>query len=536
MFDVNSLCRSLLEQRVRSMDLTQALLASYGNAYHLAIPTLLLSFLICVIASSILLRRYRLRLPPGPPGIPVIGHFHLLGTNPHCSLAELSKKYGSLMFLRFGSVPVIVASSPATARLIFQTHDQNFSWRSRPAAAMHIYECKNMLFSQPGPYFRLMRQISISDLFGNKRLEGFRPLISREIHELLLAIVRLPDKVPVRASLYEASLSIISKMAIGKHVKDIATQSQSDPSNNLVAILLEVVYLLGVFNMGDYIPLLAWMDLQGVARRGKAVSKKMRTVWQEVIDERRKERLNRTSDTADADFLDVLLTTSSNQKEFLITDLHIMATLTDMFAAGIDTSTVTVEWALAELLKHPHILKKLQDELDAVVGSNRLVQDSDIRELPYLRAVVKETMRLHPVLPLLVPHTAKEQCELSGYDIPSGTQAYVNVWAIGRDPTIWEKPLEFLPERFLNSNIDVRGQHFELLPFGSGRRSCPGLVLGINNVHLILASLVQAFDWMPIGELDMTEKFGIVVTLANALVAKAEPRVPRHLVEVKKPE
>ncbi|KAH7437715.1 hypothetical protein KP509_05G085500 [Ceratopteris richardii] len=167
----------------------------------------------------------------------------------------------------------------------------------------------------------------------------------------------------------------------------------------------------------------------------------------------------------------------------------------DLFGAGIDTSTVTIEWALAELLGHPHILKKLQDELSSVVGSTRLVQESDIENLPYLRAVVKETMRLHPALPLLLPHAARQQCQVNEYDIPSGTQVYVNVWAIGRDPNAWENPLMFYPERFLDSKMDVRGHHFELLPFRSGRRACPGLALGISNVHLMLANLVHVFEW-----------------------------------------
>ncbi|KAH7388096.1 hypothetical protein KP509_16G057300 [Ceratopteris richardii] len=202
-----------------------------------------------------------------------------------------------------------------------------------------------------------------------------------------------------------------------------------------------------------------------------------------------------------------------------------------MFGGRIDTSTITVEWALAELLKHRQILEKLQDELSSVIGSTRLVEESDVGNLPYLRAIVKETMRLHPVLPLLVPHTAKQQCQVDGYDIPSSTMAYVNVWAIGRDPTAWEKPLEFYPDRFLYSNIDLRGQHFELLPFGSGRRACPGLALGISNVHLILGNLVHAFDWEAVEEIDLTEKFGIVCKLANPLVAKAELRVPRKLIE-----
>ncbi|KAH7387616.1 hypothetical protein KP509_16G032700 [Ceratopteris richardii] len=202
-----------------------------------------------------------------------------------------------------------------------------------------------------------------------------------------------------------------------------------------------------------------------------------------------------------------------------------------MFVGGIDTSTLAIEWALAELLKHPHILRTVQDELSLVVGFTRLVQDSDIGSLPYLRAVVKETMRLHPVVPMLVPHAANQQCQVNGYDIPSGTVTFVNVWAIGRDASVWEMPLKFYPERFLDSKIDLRGQHFELLPFGSGRRICPGLSLGIDSVHLLLANLLHVFDWSAIGEIDMTEKYGMMCSLAKPLVAAVEMRIPRQLLE-----
>ncbi|KAH7388097.1 hypothetical protein KP509_16G057400 [Ceratopteris richardii] len=273
------------------------------------------------------------------------------------------------------------------------------------------------------------------------------------------------------------------------------------------------------------------MDFQGMSRRTKPVAQKLRTIFGEVISERRKERQKRDSETADADFLDVLLTTSSCQTEVPITDLHVTGVLGDLFGAGIDTSTVTIEWALAELLRHPHILKKMQVELSLVVGSTRLVQESDVENLPYLRAVVKETMRLHPAVPLLLPHASTQQCQVNGYDIPSGTQVYVNVWAIGRDPNVWENPLKFHPKRFLDSKTDVRGHHFELLPFGSGRRACPGLALGINNVHLMMANLVHVFEWTTLTELDMTEKFGIVCALANLLVAKAKLRVLRQVIE-----
>lgn len=205
-----------------------------------------------------------------------------------------------------------------------------------------------------------------------------------------------------------------------------------------------------------------------------------------------------------------------------------------MFAGGTDTSTVTMEWAMSELLRNPRIMKKLQAELDAVIGKERLVKETDVKNLPYLQAVIKETFRLHPVGPLLVPHESTSCCKVANYEIPAGTRLYVNTWAIGRDPNAWENPLEFDPERFMTGNIDVTGQDFRLLPFGSGRRGCPGIPLGMVIVQFAMAALVHAFDWsLPPGTIpqamDMTEAFGLTVPRASALFAIAAPRQGAHL-------
>eukprot|EP00250_Pteridium_aquilinum_P022022 c25281_g1_i2 orf=143-769(+) len=202
-----------------------------------------------------------------------------------------------------------------------------------------------------------------------------------------------------------------------------------------------------------------------------------------------------------------------------------------MMAAGTDTSAVTTEWALAELLASPDTLKKVQEELDEVVGRSRILQESDLPNLPYLRAVIFETMRLHPAAPLLAPHYSLEACELGGYHIPANTMIYVNAWAIGRDPDAWQNPLQFWPERFLGSSIDVLGQHFELIPFGSGRRICPGWRLGLLNVEVILANLLHAFDWSTSSKPDMDEKFGIIMSRKKPLIATPTPRLPRPVLE-----
>ncbi|KAF8722283.1 hypothetical protein HU200_022594 [Digitaria exilis] len=178
-----------------------------------------------------------------------------------------------------------------------------------------------------------------------------------------------------------------------------------------------------------------------------------------------------------------------------ITRDHVKAILMDTFVGGNNTSSVTMHWAMSELIRHPAELKKVQDEIRGAVGDKERVQHDDMPKLKYLRMVVKETMRLHPPATLLVPRLTTRQIKVGGYDIPANMKVIVNAWAIGRDPNVWENPEEFFPERFQESDIDFNGAHFELVPFGAGRRICPGLAMGVANVEFILANLLYCFNW-----------------------------------------
>ena len=195
-----------------------------------------------------------------------------------------------------------------------------------------------------------------------------------------------------------------------------------------------------------------------------------------------------------------------------------------MLVAAMDTSATAIEWGISELIKNPRIMKKVQEELETVVGMDRMVEESDLEKLEYLDMVVKETLRLYPVAPLLLPHAAMEDCLVDGFYIPQNSRVMINVWTIGRDPKYWTDPEKFFPERFVGSSIDVRGRDFQLLPFGSGRRGCPGMQLGLTVVRLVLAQLVHCFNWeLPNGmlpsELDMTEEFGLTTPRAKHLLA-----------------
>ena len=211
-----------------------------------------------------------------------------------------------------------------------------------------------------------------------------------------------------------------------------------------------------------------------------------------------------------------------------------MNELQDLLVGGTESSAMTVEWAISELLKKPELFKKATQELDRVIGQNRWVTEKDIPNLPYVEAIVKETMRMHPVVPMLVPRCAREDCNVAGYDIQKGTRVLINVWSIGRDPELWKDPQEFYPERFIGKEIDVKGQDYELLPFGSGRRMCPGYSLGLKVVQSTLANLLHGYNWKLPGdmnpeELDMEEIIGLSTPRKFPLVAVVEPRLPHHL-------
>lgn len=199
-----------------------------------------------------------------------------------------------------------------------------------------------------------------------------------------------------------------------------------------------------------------------------------------------------------------------------------------MFIAGTETTSSTVEWGIAEIVKNPTIHTKLTAELDRVVGCDRFVEESDIPNLPYFQATVKELFRIHPATPLLLPRRNDQDCYVSGYHIPKHTTVFVNVWGMGRDPKLWEDPMEFRPERFEGLEMDVKGQDFELLPFGSGRRLCAGMRMGHTMVHYELASLVQAFEWEIEREMveDDREKIGIGLQKKRSLVGIPKPRLP----------
>ncbi|XP_022132668.1 cytochrome P450 CYP736A12-like [Momordica charantia] len=460
------------------------------------------------------------KLPPGPKGFPILGCLNLLGKFPHRDLQKLSQKYGPIMHMRLGLVNTIVVSSPQAAELFLKTHDLVFASRPLTMVSKFLsYGQKNLVFAQYGSYWRNVRKMCTLELLSNLKINSFK---SMRKEELGLLIDRVREKandgavVDLSSEVSSLSTDMTCLMVFGRKFSD-----EEFDDRGFKTMIQEVMQLVAAPNLGDFnIPFVATFDLQGLTRRMKNVSKVFDEFFERIIDEHLKPMGAKRS----KDFVDVMLDLmGSEETEYQIDRSSIKAIMLDILGAAMDTSATVIGWALPELIKNPQVMKKVQDELEKVVGLDRMVEESDLVNLEYLDMVIKETLRLYPPVPLLVPHESLEDCVVNDFHIPKKSRVIVNAWAIGRNPSTWTDPEKFYPERFVDSQVDVRGRDFQLIPFGAGRRGCPGIQLGLTVVRLILAQLVHCFDWklpndMLSVQLDMTEEFGLTCPRAQDLI------------------
>nr|AFP95893.1 F3'H [Narcissus tazetta] len=494
------------------------------------LSTLFFSSFLCYISFKRSINGRSPPRPPGPKGWPILGNLLQLGAKPHQTLCALSRVYGPLFSLRFGSVNVIAVTSADVAAQFLRTHDANFSNRPPNSGAEHVvYNYQDLVFAPYGPRWRMLRKLCALHLFSAKALDDFRPVRAGEVAILantLYSHAQSRREANLGELLTICTTNALSKAVLGLRVFGEAGNGASD----FKELVIEQMRLAGMFNICDFLPWLRPFDLQGVVGKMKNVHRRFDTFLGKAIEEHR--RADAKGDNLLSVLIRLMEDTESHGGE--LTNTSIKALLLDLFIAGTDTASSTVEWALAELIGHPEILKKAQTELDSVAGSNRLVSEEDLPNLPFLHAIVKETFRLHPSTPLSLPHMSSESCEVNGYHIPQNTTVLINIWAISRDPAVWTDPLEFRPSRFLPGggyeHIDVKGNDFELIPFGAGRRMCAGLSLGLRMVQLVTATLVHAFDWaLPARqraeELDMEEAYGVTLQREVPLMAHPIPRL-----------
>ncbi|KAI9093574.1 hypothetical protein K1719_027023 [Acacia pycnantha] len=463
-----------------------------------------------------LYQRLRFKLPPGPRPWPIVGNLYDIKPVRFRCFAEWAQSYGPIISVWFGSTLNVIVSNSELAREVLKDHDQQLADRHRSrSAAKFSRDGKDLIWADYGPHYVKVRKVCTLELFSPKRLEALRPIREDEVTAMVESIYRdstNPENegksVMVKKYLGAVAFNNITRLAFGKRFVN-SEGIMDEQGVEFKAIVTNGLKLGASLAMAEHIPWLRWMFplkkalLQSTALAGIDSPEPS---WKNTL---RLDKYDLSEDT-------------------------IIGLLWDMITAGMDTTAISVEWAMAELIKNPRVQQKAQEELDRVIGFERIVTESDFSSLPYLQCVAKEAMRLHPPTPLMLPHRANANVKIGGYDIPKGSNVHVNVWAVARDPAVWKDPSEFRPERFLEEDVDMKGHDFRLLPFGAGRRVCPGAQLGINLVTSMLGHLLHHFCWTPPEgikpeEIDMSENPGLVTFMRTPLQAVATPRLPSHL-------
>ncbi|KAL2331293.1 hypothetical protein Fmac_018874 [Flemingia macrophylla] len=434
-------------------------------------------------------RKRNHKLPPGPSPLTLVGNLVELGKKPQQTLAKLAKLHGPIMRLKLGQLTTIVISSPNIAKEVFQTHDLLFSNRTIPhATTAHNHSHNSVAFLPISPLWRDLRKICNNQLFSTKSLDASQNLRCKKLHELLddvHACSLRGEAVDIGTVAFRTSINFLSNIFFS--LDFVNNAGESEEYKGIVENLGRVI---ATPNLEDFLPLLKMVDPQGIRRRANTYVSKLFAIFDRLIDK----RLELRDVTNNDDMLDTLLNISQENGQKMDTK-KIKHLFLDLIVAGTDTTSYTMQWAMTKLINNPDTMSKAKRELKQTIGMGNPIEESDIARLPYLRAIIKETLRLHPGAPLLLPRKATIDVEINGYIIPQGSQVVVNEWAIGRNPSIWDNPNSFSPDRFLGSEIDVKGRHFQLTPFGGGRRICPGLPLAMRMLHLMLGSLINGFDW-----------------------------------------
>ncbi|KAF7106446.1 hypothetical protein CFC21_107175 [Triticum aestivum] len=495
-------------------------------------PPVLLA-LVTVLSLLLLTRRkgLKLKLPPGPATVPLLGNLHQLGPLPHRALRDLARVHGPVMQLQLGKAPTVVLSSAQAAWEALKTHDLDCCTRPVSAGTRRLtYDLKNVAFAPYGAYWREVRKLLTVELLSAQRVKAAWYARHEQVEKLISTLNRAEGK-PVALDEHILSLSdgIIGTVAFG----NIYGGDKFSQNNNFQDALDDVMEMLSSSGSSaeDLFPIAVGRlvdRLTGFIARRERIFLQLDAFFEMVIEQHLDP--NRVLPENGGDLIDVLIDLWKKPRgAFIFTKDHVKAIIFSTFVAGIDTNAATIVWAMSELVRKPRVLKKVQNSIRDVVGDNKSVQSDDISKLSYLRMVVKETLRLHPPGPLLLPRETMRHIQIGGYDVPAKTKIYVNAWAIGRDPVSWpDDPEEFNPDRFEANEIDFKGEHPELMPFGTGRRICPGMSMAVATIEFTLANLLFNFQWtLPEGttadDVNMEEEGRLIFHRKTPLVLVPKP-------------
>ncbi|XP_047969256.1 premnaspirodiene oxygenase-like [Salvia hispanica] len=509
-----------------------------GLSWNLAALSLILPIVIFFIRTKTRSKPASTNWPPGPKTLPVIGNMHLLSALAFRSISDLAKQYGPLMRLKLGEVDTIVVSSRDLAREMLKQHDPCYADRPDSIGIKVLwYNYRDIAFSPYGDYWRQMRKICIMELLSPRSVRSFASIRRDEVSNLISSIrasAAVGEPVNISESIFSMMSSVTCRAAFGKVSKD---------KDTLIKILRDGIQMASGFEIADFFPsslvinTFSWTKIKLLMMRHK-----LDVILDDLI---RQHQLNLAKigsgseegdkarkgngEFGNEDIVDVLLRLQeTGELQFPIKKEDIKAVVYDMFSAGTETSSTAMDWAMAELMRTPGAMAKAQAEVRRVFNDTTIMAMGDNDpNLKYLKLVIREALRMHPPVPIL-PRASREERVIDGYVIPANVKVLVNNWGMQRDPAYWTNPDSFEPERFEECSKEFLGADFDFLPFGAGKRMCPGITFAMASVELVLAQLLYHFDWkLPNGaqpeSLDMIENPGVTASRRDSLLAIPTP-------------
>ncbi|KAK9716442.1 hypothetical protein RND81_06G233700 [Saponaria officinalis] len=464
---------------------------------------------------------------PGPRGLPLVGYLPFLGPDLRFTFNDLSTKYGPIFKFHLGNRVCVAVNSPSHAKEVLKDQDLVFANRI-PTVTLKLatFGELDIVTSDYGPGWRKLKKIFVGEMLSSANIDATYSRRKQQMMKTISKIYRSANEsIDIGELIFQTIFGSVMNMVWGDTMKE---EDSAEINLEFKSVFSDFLTLSAKPNISDYLPFLACFDLQGIGRKMKAVADKVESLFDLAIDRRFASKNDNHND-----FLGHLLKLTKLDDPAMSLNLaQVKGILMDAIVGGVDTTATTVEWAMAELLKHPKKMRLLQEELAEAFGLDNTVDEAHLPKLKYLNAVLKETLRLHSPVALLIPHCSSKTTTVGGYTVPKTSTIFVNLWAIHRDPEVWEDPFEFTPERFLDDsqNLDFLGKKTMYIPFGSGRRMCPGLFLAEKMSMFVLSSLLHAFEWtLPDGtvDVDISEVFGMVVRKSKPTIAIPSPRLTR---------